>query len=66
MVLGLQTARYLDVAKTVLAGLLGVRRRAHHDSQSAAIRPLHIIVAGVIAAALFVTTLVAVARLVAG
>jgi len=62
----LQPARFVGVAKTVIAGLLGVRRRAHHDVQTTDVRPLHIIAAGLAAAAVFVLTLVAVVRLVAG
>ncbi len=62
----LRQAPWLEVAKTVLAGLLGVRRRADHEKASVRIRPLHVIVAGVIAAALFVLTLVAVVRVVLG
>jgi Protein of unknown function (DUF2970) len=45
----------LDVAKTVLSAFFGVRRRAHHDA--AKVTPLQVIVAGLIAAALFVGTL---------
>jgi hypothetical protein len=57
---------FVDTLKTVLAGMLGVRRRETHEAASARIRPAHIIVAGVVAAALFVAALVTVARLVAG
>ena len=58
--------RLVDVVKTVLAWFFGVRRRATHDAQSARIRPAHVIVVGLVAAALFVMTLVGVVRLVAG
>ena len=58
--------RLVEVVKTVLAGFFGVRRRATHDAQSARIRPAHVIVVGLVAAALFVMTLVGVVRLVAG
>jgi len=63
---GLPRAPWLEVAKTVLAGLLGVRRRADHEKASVRIKPLHVIVAGVIAAALFVATLIVVVRVVLG
>lgn len=62
----LTPAPWFDVVKTVLAGLLGVRRRADHESGSARIKPWQVIVAGVIAAALFVLTLIAVVRVVVG
>jgi hypothetical protein len=57
-------ASFLDALKTVLAGFAGVRRRADHER--AQIRPLHVVIAGVLCAALFVGTLVVIVRLVAG
>lgn len=63
MELGLRP-RFADALKTVVAGFLGVRRRDAHDSESGRIRPGQVIVAGVIAAALFVLTLVGVVHLV--
>jgi len=54
----------LDVAKTVLFGLIGIRRKADHER--APLRPLQVIVAGVVLAALFVFTLITVVRIVAG
>ncbi len=62
----LAPAPWLEVAKTVLAGLLGVRRRADHESGSARLKPWHLIVAGLIAAVLFVLTLITVVRVVLG
>ena len=48
-------ANPLTVAKTVLSGFFGVGRRAHHESVK--LTPAQIIVAGLIAAALFVGSL---------
>jgi hypothetical protein len=62
----LPPAPWREVVKTVLAGLLGVRRRADHEAGSARLRPWHVIVAGLAAAVLFVLILVIVARMVAG
>jgi hypothetical protein len=45
-------ANPLAVAKTVLSGFFGVGRRAHHDSVK--LTPVQIIIAGLIAAAVFV------------
>ena len=59
-------SRFTDVLKTVAAGFLGVRRRTTHESESAPIKPAYIIIAGIIAAAIFVMTLVGLARWVAG
>jgi hypothetical protein len=55
-----------DTLKTVLAGMLGVRGKADHERESASLNPLHVIIAGVVVAVLFVLTLVAIARFVAG
>ena len=52
----------LDVAKTVLSGLIGVRRKADHENVR--ITPLQVIVAAVVLVALFVFTLVAIVRIV--
>lgn len=65
MELGLRP-RIPDVVKTVAAGLLGVRRREAHETESARIRPVQVVAVGVIAAALFVLMLVGVVHLVTG
>lgn len=57
-------AGVLDVAKTVLSGLIGVRRRADHERVQ--IRPLQLVVAGVVLVALFIVTLLTVVRIVLG
>lgn len=54
----------LDVAKTVLAGLIGVRRKAAHESLH--ITPLQVGVAGVAAVAVFIFTLITIVRIVTG
>ncbi len=59
-------AGILDTLKTVLAGMLGVRSKADHESQSASLKPRQVILAGVVVAMLFVLTLVAIARFVVG
>ena len=48
-------ARPIDVAKTVLMGFFGVRRRAHHEAVK--LTPAQVIVAGIIGAAVFVGSL---------
>ena len=52
----------LDAAKTVLYGLIGIRRKSDHDNVR--ITPLQVIVAAVVLVALFVFTLVAIVRIV--
>ena len=62
----LRPAPWREVVKTVLAGMLGVRRRVDHEAGSGRLKPWHVIFAGVIAAVLFVLTLIAVVRVVLG
>jgi hypothetical protein len=48
----------------VLWSFLGIRRRASGDRDARTIKPLHVIVAGVLGAALFVGLLVLLVRIV--
>jgi Protein of unknown function (DUF2970) len=52
----------LDVLKTVLYGLIGVRRKADHESVR--ITPLQVIVAAIVLVVLFIFTLVTIVRIV--
>jgi hypothetical protein len=54
----------LQALRMVLSAFLGIRRKGAHEQ--AQVTPLQVIVIGVIAAALFVTAIVTVVRLVAG
>jgi hypothetical protein len=54
----------IDAVRTVLAGMIGIRRKADHERLP--LNPVHVIVAGVVLAALFVLTLVTVVRIVSG
>ena len=55
-------AGFADVAKTVLYGLIGIRRKADHESVR--ISPLQVIVAAIVLVALFIFTLVTIVRFV--
>ncbi|MCX7962156.1 MAG: DUF2970 domain-containing protein [Burkholderiales bacterium] len=55
---------FADTVKAVLAGAVGIRRRAEHER--ARLDPVHLVVAAVLFVLLFVGTLVAIVRLVAG
>ena len=57
-------AGVFETLKTVLAGMLGVRRKSDHESAS--LNPVQVIVAGVVLAVLFVFTLIAIVRHVVG
>ena len=52
----------IEVAKMVLYGLLGVRRKSDHEGVH--IRPLQVIVGAVVLAALFIFALLTVVRIV--
>ena len=53
---------FLDTMKTVFAGAIGVRRKADHER--APPNPLHLVVAALIFAVLFVFTLLAIVKIV--
>jgi hypothetical protein len=52
----------METIKTVLWGMIGIRRKADHEK--APINPVHLIIAAVAAVVLFVLTLVTVVRIV--
>jgi hypothetical protein len=52
--------------RAVLAGFFGVRRRSEYEKDAAQLKPVHVIVAAIVAAALFVIVLVMIARSAAG
>lgn len=53
---------FFDTVKTVFAGAIGVRRKSDHERAS--IRPLHLVIAAVIFALLFIFTLLTIVRIV--
>jgi hypothetical protein len=54
----------LEAAKTVLYGLIGIRRKSDHENVQ--VRPLQVIVAAVVLVALFIFTLITIVRIVVG
>ncbi len=55
-------ATLLQVVRMVLSAFLGIRKRAEHEKLE--VSPLQVILVGVVAAALFVLTVVSVVQLV--
>jgi hypothetical protein len=51
----MKQASFLDIVKTVLWGMIGIRRRADHERAN--IRPVHVIVLGFIFLILFILTI---------
>jgi hypothetical protein len=56
----------LRVLKTVFWSFFGVRRRADNEADLAGITPVQVVIAGIIGAAIFVTTLILLARFIVG
>ena len=54
----------LQVAKAVFWAFLGVRKSKDHDDDAATLKPVQVIVAGIIGAALFVFCLIMIVRYV--
>ncbi len=52
----------LDVAKAVFWSFLGIRKRTAHEQDAVAIKPVQVIVAGMIGAVLFVMSLIMLVR----
>ena len=52
----------MAAAKTVLYGLIGIRRKADHEVMQ--VKPLQVIVAAVVLVALFIFTLLTIVRIV--
>jgi len=51
----MKQASFLDTVKTVLWGMIGIRRKADHERAS--INPVHVVVMGVVFVILFILTL---------
>jgi hypothetical protein len=54
----------LEVAKAVFWSFLGIRKRSAHESDLARIKPVQVIIAGIVGAILFVVGLILLARFI--
>jgi hypothetical protein len=52
----------METIKTVLSGLIGIRRKSDHER--APLNPVHIIIAAVVLVAVFIGTLITIVRMV--
>ena len=59
-------AGWFATLRAVLWGFFGVRGAAQGEQDAARLNPVHVIIAGIVAAALFVITLIVIVRFVAG
>jgi hypothetical protein len=57
-------ATFGAAVRTIFWSFFGVRRRAHHESETVRIKPMHLILTGIVAAAVFVVVLVTLARMI--
>lgn len=55
-------ASFAQTAKAVFWSFFGVRKRADYEKDAAQLNPLHVIVMGIIGAALFVTLLLVIVK----
>jgi hypothetical protein len=55
-----------QTASAVFWSFFGVRKRAHYEADSAQLNPVHVIIMGVIGAAVFVAGLILIVRWVVG
>ena len=58
----MQKGSFLATVKTVLAGAIGIRRKADHES--APLKPAHLVIAAVIFVVLFIFTLLTIVKIV--
>lgn len=61
-----RNASPLDVAKAVFWSFLGIRKRAAHEKDAVTIKPLQVIVAGIIGAVILVLSIVTLVRFITG
>ncbi len=57
-----QKASFLGTVKTVLAGAAGIRRKSDHER--APLNPVHLVIAGLMFAVLFIFTLLTIVKIV--
>ena len=53
---------FLHTMRTVAWSFFGVRKRTDHENETARLHPVHVVVAGIVGAAVFVAVLVALVR----
>ncbi|NRR34026.1 DUF2970 domain-containing protein [Oxalobacteraceae bacterium] len=57
-------ASFMYSLKAVVWSFFGLRRKSDFDTDSARLNPVHIIIAGVLAAAIFIAVLITIVKLV--
>ncbi|MEW5881312.1 MAG: DUF2970 domain-containing protein [Pseudomonadota bacterium] len=57
-------ASFAQTARAVFWSFFGVRKRAHYEQDAAQLNPVHVIVMGILGAALFIAALLAIIKFV--
>jgi hypothetical protein len=57
-------AGFAQTVRAVLWSFFGVRRKADYEKDAAELNPVHVIIAGILAAAIFVAVLIVIVNLV--
>ena len=55
---------FVQTVRAVLLSFIGLRKGSEHESDMAKLNPVHVIIAGLIVAAVFVTILIVIVRTV--
>ena len=58
----MKQASFVDVFKAVFWSFVGIRKRADYEKDAVTINPVHVIIAGIIGAVLFVVSLVLIVK----
>jgi hypothetical protein len=59
-------ASFIATMKAVLWSFFGIRKKSDYEQDAAQLNPLHVIIAGVIGALIFIATLVIIVKSVVG
>ncbi|SDC41511.1 Protein of unknown function [Cupriavidus sp. YR651] len=59
-------ASFMQTVRAVLWSFVGLRKGSEHETDMARLNPVHVIIAGLIAAAVFVAILIGIVRAVVG
>ncbi|MBY0573818.1 MAG: DUF2970 domain-containing protein [Undibacterium sp.] len=57
-------ASFLATIKAVLWSFLGIRKKSSYEQDAAQLNPVHVIIAGILGAAIFIATLILVVKAV--
>lgn len=57
-------ASFLATIKAVLWSFLGIRKKSAYEQDAAQLNPVHVIIAGILGAAIFIATLILVVKAV--